>query len=76
MNCRFDQRKAYLETLIEAFPYAIELWIELLSTIEQTEAIAEVRKFLSEIVDDRQRFRHSIAQENLLESIMNSFIPW
>jgi hypothetical protein len=39
---RFDQSKIYIETLIEAFPCSIELWIELLLNPESSEHIPEV----------------------------------
>jgi hypothetical protein len=40
--CRFDQSKIYTETLIEAFPNSIELWIELLVNPEVSQNIPEV----------------------------------
>lgn len=39
---RYDQSKNYIETLIEAFPCAIELWIELLVNPEISQNITEV----------------------------------
>jgi hypothetical protein len=39
---RFDQSKIYIETLIEAFPCSIELWIELLVNPEISQNISEV----------------------------------
>ena len=39
---RFDQSKLYIETLIEAFPCSIELWIELLLNPELSQHIPEV----------------------------------
>ena len=73
---RFEQGKAYLETLIDAFPYSIELWTELLSNIEQTDVISEVRNSQLRSLVILEIFRPSTARENPLESIMNLFIPW
>jgi hypothetical protein len=39
---RFNQSKIYTETLIEAFPCSIELWIELLVNPETLQNINEV----------------------------------
>ncbi len=39
---RFDQSKVYTETLLEAFPYSIELWIELLLNPGVSENMTEV----------------------------------
>ena len=39
---RYDQSKLYTETLIEAFPSSIELWIELLLNPEMSQNIPEV----------------------------------
>lgn len=55
IDCRFDQGKVYLETLIEAFPYSIELWLELLSTIEQSDMISEVKNIHKKIIIDDER---------------------
>ncbi len=75
---RFDQSKVYIETLIEAFPCSIELWIELLLIPEISENITEVN-FLEKIFN-RFIFNLFYRLLNVLEKqqefIMNLFIHW
>lgn len=39
---RYEQSKKFVETLIETFPYSIELWIELLLNPQQSKTICQV----------------------------------
>jgi len=72
---RFDQSKVYIETLIEAFPCSIELWIELLLNPDLKQNIPEVN--IREIIRSISLFyRFSNAQENQLEFIMNFSTHW
>lgn len=45
MSNRYEQSKVYTETLIDAFPYSIELWIELLLNPQLLPNISEVNLF-------------------------------
>lgn len=76
MDYRCDQATVYLETLIEAFPYSTELWIELLTTTDQPPAISEVRNPSIRSSSAIHYFRFSIERENPLEYTTNWFTHW
>jgi hypothetical protein len=65
---RFEQSKVYIETLIEAFPCSIELWIELLSIPGQNITEVSIRRTIRLIF---LVCRSSNVQENQRGFIMN-----
>ena len=73
MDFRCDQATVYLETLIEAFPYSTELWMELLTTTDQPSAISEVKNSSIRSSLIIHNFRFSIEREKPLEFTTNWF---
>ncbi|UJR09779.1 hypothetical protein I4U23_014006 [Adineta vaga] len=73
---RFNQSKLYIETLLEAFPCSMDLWIELLMNPELSQQIPETLERARKTTGIYYEFIYSLSSSmNIQQFFINDIIP-